>query len=106
MGLLQVLERYRSEIQAELKSLIDLTSPLFPLMGYHLGWVDQRGQPRSGSGGKMLRSTLCLLACEAVGGSWRGALPAAAAVELVHNFSLIHDDIEDRSPQRRGHPTL
>jgi geranylgeranyl diphosphate synthase type I len=106
MDLPQVLERYRSEIQAELKSLIDLNSPLFPLMGYHLGWVDQRGQPRSGSGGKMLRSTLCLLACEAVGGGWRGALPAAAAVELVHNFSLIHDDIEDRSPQRRGHPTL
>jgi geranylgeranyl diphosphate synthase type I len=102
----QLLERYRSEIQAEMKSLIDLTSPLFPLMGYHLGWVDQRGQPRSGYGGKMLRSTLCLLACEAVGGSWRRALPAAAAVELVHNFSLIHDDIEDGSPQRRGHPTL
>jgi geranylgeranyl diphosphate synthase type I len=106
MDMPQVLERYRSEIQAELKSLIDLTSPIFPLMGYHLGWVDQRGQPRSGSGGKMLRPTLCLLACEAVGGSWRGALPAAAAVELVHNFSLIHDDIEDGSPQRRGRPTL
>lgn len=106
MDLAQVLERYRSEIQAELKSLIDLTSPLFQLMGYHLGWVDQRGQPMSGPGGKMLRSTLCLLACEAVGGSWRRAIPAAAAVELVHNFSLIHDDIEDGSPQRRGRPTL
>jgi geranylgeranyl diphosphate synthase type I len=102
----QILERYRSEIEAELKSLIDTTSPLFHLLGYHLGWVDQRGQPRSGPGGKMLRPTLCLLACEAVGGSWRGALPAAAAVELVHSFSLIHDDIEDESPQRRGRPTL
>ena len=106
MDLAQVLERYRSEIQAELKSLIDLNSPLFQLMSYHLGWVDQRGQPMSGPGGKMLRSTLCLLACEAVGGSWRRAIPAAAAVELVHNFSLIHDDIEDGSPQRRGRPTL
>jgi geranylgeranyl diphosphate synthase type I len=102
----QVLERYRSEIEAELKSLIDMTSSLFYLMGYHLGWVDQRGQPRSGPGGKLLRPTFCLLACEAVGGSWRWALPAAAAVELVHNFSLIHDDIEDESPQRRGRPTV
>jgi hypothetical protein len=44
---------------------------------------------------------LCLLACEATGGDFYQALPAAAAIELVHNFSLIHDDIEDGSPQRR-----
>jgi geranylgeranyl diphosphate synthase type I len=47
-----------------------------------------------------------LLASQAAGGEWERALPAAAAVELVHNFSLIHDDIEDNSPLRRGRPTL
>jgi geranylgeranyl diphosphate synthase type I len=49
---------------------------------------------------------LTLLCCEASGGDWRTALPAAAAVELLHNFSLIHDDIEDSDPLRRGRPTV
>jgi geranylgeranyl diphosphate synthase, type I len=49
---------------------------------------------------------MCLLACEAVGGDWRRALPAAGAVELIHNFSLVHDDIEDNSHTRRHRPTV
>jgi geranylgeranyl diphosphate synthase type I len=53
-------------------------------------------------GGKRFRPILCLLSCELVGGSVEEALPAAVAIELLHNFSLIHDDIEDRSPIRRG----
>jgi geranylgeranyl diphosphate synthase type I len=57
-------------------------------------------------GGKALRPTLCLLACEAAGGDWHAALPAAAALELVHNFSLVHDDIQDRDAERRHRPTV
>ncbi len=107
MDLPQVLKQYRSHIEAELKPLVtDISPPLSQMMRYHLGWSDERGQPRLTSEGKMLRPILCLLACEAVGGDWRGALPAAAAVELVHNFSLAHDDIEDGSTERRGRPTL
>jgi geranylgeranyl diphosphate synthase type I len=107
MDLSQVLKRYRDEIEAELKSLItDISTPLSYMMRYHLGWIDEQGEQRLVSEGKMLRPTLCLLACEAVDGDWRGALPAAAAVELVHNFSLAHDDIEDESTERRGRPTL
>jgi geranylgeranyl diphosphate synthase type I len=49
---------------------------------------------------------LVLLATESAGGNWETALPAAAAVELVHNFSLIHDDIQDNSPLRRGRETV
>jgi geranylgeranyl diphosphate synthase type I len=44
--------------------------------------------------------------CEAAGGNWRDALPAAAAIELLHNFSLLHDDIEDNSAERRGRATV
>ncbi|MGC9023577.1 MAG: polyprenyl synthetase family protein [Chloroflexia bacterium] len=80
--------------------------PFYGMMAYHLGWQDASFRPREGPAGKRLRPLLCLLAVEAVGGQWERALPAAAAVELVHNFSLIHDDIEDRSPLRRGRPTL
>ena len=76
------------------------------MLRYHLGWVDERFQPVAAARGKRLRPALCLLACEAAGGHWRAALPSAAAVELIHNFSLIHDDIEDASPLRRHRPTL
>ena len=75
------------------------------MMRYHLGWVDQNGQDLPSSG-KLSRPTLCLLASEAVGGNWHAALPGAAAIELVHNFSLIHDDIQDRSWERRNRPTV
>ena len=103
----QILERYRTEINDELGAILaQRTSPLYDMMRYHLGWVDAQGRPTGEGGGKALRPTLCLLACQAVGGDYRTALPAAAALELIHNFSLIHDDIEDRSPERRHCPTV
>jgi geranylgeranyl diphosphate synthase type I len=76
------------------------------MLRYHLGWIDEHGRERTEPAGKALRPTLCLLACEAVGGDHRTALPAAAALELVHNFSLIHDDIQDGDEQRRHRPTV
>lgn len=57
-------------------------------------------------GGKRFRSALMLLACAAVGGDPARALPSAVALELFHNFALVHDDIEDSSLLRRGLPTL
>ena len=75
------------------------------MIRYHLGWEDAEGRPQDASG-KGLRPALCLLACEAAGGDWQRALPAAAAVELVHNFSLIHDDIQDRDEERHHRPTV
>lgn len=74
------------------------------MLAYHLGWEGQGAGPEVS--GKRIRPVLTLLTCAAAGGTWQAALPAAAAVELVHNFSLIHDDIEDNSPTRRGRPTL
>jgi len=82
---------------------------------YHLGWVDTAFTPVSSNPGKLLRPTLLLLAYEAAG-AWglttsteeylRRALPAAAAVELTHNFTLIHDDIEDGDAERRHRSTM
>lgn len=76
------------------------------MMQYHLGWLDEGLRPRTGEGGKRLRPLLCLLACEAAGGDVQVALPAALAIEILHNFSLVHDDIEDHSPTRRGRPAV
>src|SRR5581483_4246137 len=75
--------------------------PLYEMLRYHLGL--DGGSPVQG---KALRPTLCLLVCQALGGDWTKALPAAASIELVHNFSLIHDDIQDEDRERRHRPTL
>ena len=100
-------QKYRDELLAEISSVIgDNKLPLYNMMRYQLGWVDEQGRPQPSWGGKMLRSALCLLTCEVVGGDWRKALPAAASLEMVHNFSLVHDDIEDGSPQRRHRDSL
>jgi geranylgeranyl diphosphate synthase type I len=97
------------EIEAALAAGADL--PLYRMACYHLGWRDERLEPvdeaaRRRHGGKRLRGVLCLLACEAVGGEGRRAAPAGAAVELIHNFSLVHDDIEDGDAERRHRPTV
>jgi len=98
----------RPELEQYLRQVISRTEPpaLYKMLRYHLGWEDVRGHPTESSGGKGLRPALCLLSCEAAGGDWRRALPAAAAVELVHNFSLIHDDIQDRDTERHHRPTV
>jgi geranylgeranyl diphosphate synthase type I len=76
--------------------------PYYGMMHYHLGWVDEALQPHQANSGKRLRPLLCLLACQALGGNLKHALPAASALELIHNFSLVHDDIQDGSHIRRG----
>lgn len=106
---LRVLERYREEVQRALRDALPSGEMLLQVpLQYQMGWVDKDGNPTNGSEGhgKAIRPTLCLLACEALDGDWRRALPAAAALELVHNFSLIHDDIQDGDVERRHRPTL
>lgn len=73
----------------------------YAMLEYHLGWTGA-----SASTGKRIRPLLCLLCATAAGGDWQQALPLAASIELIHNFSLIHDDIQDNSPLRRGRPTV
>lgn len=76
------------------------------MLRYALGWVDENNQPYHHLTGKRIRPILLLLCSEATGGSWHSALPAAAAIELLHNFSLLHDDIQDDSPLRHNRPTV
>jgi len=107
MSLPRILEKYRSDIEAEIKTVIDWReSGLYDMMRYHLGWIDETGKPVQNGSGKAVRPALCLFSCEAVGGDYHLALPAAAALELVHNFSLIHDDIQDNDRERRHRPTV
>ena len=98
---------HREAIQAELKEIVkDNPSAPGNMLRYHMGWQDEHGHPGHRESGKFVRSTLCLLSCQAVGGDVSQTLPAAAALELIHNFSLIHDDIEDASCERHQQPTV
>jgi len=101
------LIQYRQAVDQELRIQIGSDpSGYYDMMRYHMGWSDVSGKQVKGDSGKLIRPVLCLLSCQAVGGTWEKALPAAAAIELVHNFSLIHDDIEDSSRYRRHRRTV
>lgn len=103
-----LLER---EIDMALQAL-DGDAPLMLLMArYHLGLSTSSGEPtdpetRQVVQGKRIRPLIAMLSAEAVGGRAEDAAPVAAAIELLHNFTLIHDDIQDRSPNRRHRPTV
>jgi geranylgeranyl diphosphate synthase type I len=76
------------------------------MSAYHMGWTDRAGHPTSEQQGKFVRPALCLWACEALGGIVTTALPAAGALEWIHNFTLVHDDIQDGDRERRGRETV
>ncbi len=107
----KLTQRYIAELDAAIRSVVD-TFPtsdapgIDAMLRYPLGWVDKDGQPYHKHTGKRLRPILLLLCTEANRGDWRTALPAAAAVEILHNFSLIHDDIQDGSLTRHGRETV
>ncbi|MBI3909387.1 MAG: polyprenyl synthetase family protein, partial [Armatimonadetes bacterium] len=99
-----------AEIEAALCS--GASAPrLYDIARYHLGWRDEALRPlpehqQREFGGKRLRGVLCILAGEAVGGRGEDVAPAGAAIELIHNFSLVHDDVEDGDEERRHRPTV
>lgn len=95
---LEILEQYKADIEAELESHLPRDGE--PREFYVSVWdlLDR--------GGKRFRPALTFLACECVGGNRENAVGAAAAVELLHNMTLVHDDIEDQSELRRGKPCL
>lgn len=78
----------------------------YAMQHYHLGWRDEQLKQAMTDPGKLLRPRLALLTCQAVGGQVEQALPLAAGIQLFHDFTLLHDDIQDVSPTRRGRATV
>ncbi|WP_285495155.1 family 2 encapsulin nanocompartment cargo protein polyprenyl transferase [Actinomadura sp. NBRC 104425] len=102
----EVLAWSRVLIDPGLRAVVDgLPDEVRAVTAYHFGWLDEHGRPVTGDAGKALRPALALLSAEAVGGAAADGLPAALAVELTHNFSLLHDDVMDRDRTRRHRPT-
>lgn len=110
MGALQHLSASMLPVvESELKQFISQSNKpgleeLQRMLSYHMGW--ETAGAGIESRGKRIRPLLVLLCASAAGADWRKALPGAVAVELVHNFSLVHDDIQDESPTRRGRATV
>lgn len=103
----EMLARTRALVAPALREAVaGLRPEMERVVGYHLGTHDRHGAPADGDGGKAFRPALALLACQAVHGDPSRALPAAVAVELAHNASLIHDDIIDGDRTRRGRPAV
>ncbi len=104
------LDEYRPKVETELK--LCLRIPSTPLLGldtmiaYHMGFCDRDGNPSSVSKGKYLRPLFCLAMCAGLGGDPEQAVPAAAALELVHRSSLIFDDIQDKGEERNNQPAV
>lgn len=102
----EILNWGRDLLDPALRAAIDrLPPPTRRIAGYHIGWWDAGGEPTEGISGKALRPALCLLTASAIGANPAAALPAAVAIELVHNFSLLHDDVMDEDLRRRHRPT-
>ena len=100
-----MLSAIETELQRQVARLDEpRTRPFHEMLTYHLGWTGAGAGPEAA--GKRIRPLMVLLTTASCGADWQSALPAAAAVELVHNFSLIHDDIEDNSDKRRGRTTV
>lgn len=105
MNISLLLTALEDELRRQVAQLDEAHTAVFhEMLTYHLGWSGDGAGPQAQ--GKRLRPLLLLLTVSACGGDWHQALPLAAAVELLHNFSLVHDDIQDRSPLRRGRATL
>jgi geranylgeranyl diphosphate synthase type I len=102
----QVLAATRDVVDPAVRAAIDrLPASARRITGYHFGWRDQNGRPTHCRGGKAFRPALVMLTAQAGGSDPTVPLPAAVAVELVHNFSLLHDDVLDDSDTRHHRPT-
>ncbi|MGD0688648.1 MAG: polyprenyl synthetase family protein [Candidatus Bathyarchaeia archaeon] len=95
---LEILGQYKADIDVELEKHLPRDGEPFEFYASVWDLIDR--------GGKRFRPALTFLACECVGGKKEDAVGAAAAIELLHNMTLVHDDIEDQSELRRGKPCI
>ena len=100
-----LITRHEAAVEAALRAAVESrTDPIYRMMEYQLGWVDDQGMPQSRVPERS-RAALCLGVCEALGGDIAHAMPAAAAVELLHEFTRVHEDIQSGAPEQGNRPS-
>ncbi len=106
-AMLTSLHRSRDAVTPAMRDAVQRLDPASRVQAsYHLGWIDADGVPSDAGGGKAVRPALALLSAEAAGAPMQTGVPGAVAVELVHNFSLLHDDLMDGDLERRHRRTV
>jgi geranylgeranyl diphosphate synthase type I len=100
-----ILETYRERIEGGLSHALQGDAPLRSLLRYHVGLEDENGSAARATG-KLLRPSLVLFIADQLDGDLEAALASAVGLELIHGFSLIHDDIQDQDRLRRGRPAV
>ncbi len=117
-GVISIVDEQVAPVEGLMRDVVDTAEavglgsvpgrdlPLYGMVRYHLGWAESDFRPAAFDPGKRIRPLICLLSCSAAGGDPAQAVPVAAAIELLHNFTLVHDDIQDRSETRRHRRTV
>ena len=101
------LEQFHNALDAELEEVLNQRQGLlYNMMLYQMGWVDQQGSPLPRPRPSRPYSILCLLSCQAAGGDYKTAMPAAAALELVRTFIEVHKDVQEGNPQQETRPSV
>ena len=102
-----MLDTYRQAIDVELKDCFSVREGyLYNLLRYHLGWVDQQGQPEISGPRDSFHSLVAPAVCEALAGQFQPSLPVAAAVELLHSFSEVHGDVQAGRVEAGSRPSI
>ena len=100
-------DEYRQSVERELRDIFEGREGfLYNLLRYHLGWVDQQGMPQDVGTPLHFQGAVALAACEALDGDFRAALPAAAGVELVHHFTLVHGEVQAGRAEDADRPSI
>ncbi|WP_328387511.1 polyprenyl synthetase family protein [Nocardia sp. NBC_00416] len=103
----EIFAEARTSCDPALREAVEqLPDPLRLMAGYHFGWWDETGHPTRGRSGKGLRAALVFAVTAACGGAESTAVAAAAAIEMLHNFTLVHDDVMDADEMRHGRATV
>ncbi len=98
---------YQQAVSEELQAVFEgRQGLLYDVLRYHLGWVDQHGHPVPGGPKLHYQGALALAACEALSGDPAPSLPAGAGVELVHNFTLVHGEVQAGSAHATDRPSI
>ncbi len=93
-----------AEMRAARREQTEIAPLLWQVIDYQFGW--DSAKPAKNVSGKKIRPVLMALIAKAISGDYHHVLPAGAALEFIHNFTLIHDDVMDKSPERRHRPAV
>ena len=95
------------EFESALMKFVDSRDlPLYKMMAYHLGWVDQNGEPEIVTNQDRSHGHIVLATSKAAGGDNQGTMPYAVAVELLHNFILVHEDVQNANTERNNRASI